>query len=454
MLSLLQGSWQVTRQGARVACAASCVCVCVCVLPLMQDMQDQQDADMSDGEQREAPEAAGEDVAEEDPELEPETRAAFQLLRESYENTAAFIADLLSDRALQKRVRVIRHVLKPLHHEYAEDLRRHGEGFAETLYFQGDRAAGSWYVGQIVDTMALLQDGHVIQLLDLQPAPRTLAHVKDLDSPSVAEDVAILEKFVSFAVELCSNRAWSQSFWTLSIPYALVGIYATSQEDRLRTQVRLRRTAAAVLKIERLLRNPRLLGDAKGRARGLQKLLHALGTTSWQVSREILIVGRANDWSPTSEELRELCRTIFAGPASTKDALESVFNFLKDSVSVAKHKQMSPWTKYFYTIANRTCAHSGVKQALPSAEDFQTLLRSGFSDAEILSLKPFTSGSTMLGPEFPRPDKLVGLWRKAGFHSNRRSAAAHAYVFAEEGVDFRNVDNAWAGTSLTIVGRV
>ena len=395
-------------------------------------------------------EHAGKDDAdkggESDPELEPQTRAAFQLLRESYDNTAAFVADLLNDRKLQKRVRLILCALKPLHIEYAEDLRRHGEGFAETLYFQGDRATGAWYKSQMVQTFALLQDGKLTELFNLRPPPTRLENKMDPEATELTEDTAILKQLYVFVVEPCANRAWSQAFWTLSLPYAMAGLYATSWSDRSRTQAKLRLITMAVLKLENMLRDPSvLLPQNKGKARQLRKLQTQLGTTAWQLTREALVLGQQHDWCPRNEEIREFCRAVFGGPVSTKDALEAAFNYLKDSVKMSKHKTMSPWTKYFYLLANPTCKLSGVNHVVPSTQDFETLLRSQFNDQAVVSLKPFKFGTTMLGPEFPRPDKIIGQWKTAGFHSNRRSAAAYAYILHESHVDFRNVLNAWAG---------
>ena len=383
-----------------------------------------------------------------EPDLEPQTCAAFQLLRESYDNTAAFVADLLGDRRLQKRVRLIVFALKPLHVEYGEDLRRHGEGFAETMYFQGDRACGAWYQQQVAQTLALLQDGRAVELFDLQPAPTRLEYVKTPEDAYAAEDLKILEQLYVFIIELCANRVWSQAFWTLSLPYALAGYFSSALSDRSRTQTKLQVIAHAVLKLESMLRDPRRLGDRKGQAKALQMLQRDLGTTGWQLTREALVVGREHDWCPTSPALREFCRTIFSGPVSTKDTLEAPFNYLKDSVAVSKHKIMSPWTRYFYLMANPTCKNAGVQPILPSPDDFEALLRSKFQDSDVTNLKPFHFGRTMLGPEFPRPDKLIGEWRAAGFHSNRKSAAAYAYLLAENHVEFRNVQNVWAGWCL------
>ena len=47
--------------------------------------------------------------------LDPQTRESFNLLRQTYDNTAHFVSALLQDRKLQKQLRMIVRTLGPLH---------------------------------------------------------------------------------------------------------------------------------------------------------------------------------------------------------------------------------------------------------------------------------------------------------------------------------------------------
>ena len=384
-----------------------------------------------------------EDEAEEEQQgesdLEPQTRAAFQLLREQFSNTALFAASLLSDRLLQKRVRLLRHVLSPLHMEYAEDLRRHTNGQVSTLYWHGDRACGAWYKGAVADTLDLLNDSRIINVLDLHPPPLSVEFCKCPDDPCLKDDSTLLSQFLLFITELSANRCWSQAFWSLSVPYAFAGLYASSQEDRQWMQGQLRKLANAALALEAHL------ATVQKKAGDLQRLYKDLGTMSWQLTRELLVSGLAADWSPADPVLRQLCHAMYAGPGSTKDGLESAFNYLKDSLSPTKHKTFSPWTRFFYLLANPSCDSTGVSLVRPAPEDFSRLLQHGFRDTEVTSLGPFKPRKTGLGPEFPRPDQIIGEWRKAGFFSNRSSAAAFAALLDQHENGFQNVSKLWTG---------
>ena len=165
---------------------------------------------------------------------DPQTQKQLQLLREQYSNTAAFAADLLSNRLLQKQARLICHVLRPLHHEYASDLRMHSEGQTRVLYWHGDRCCGSYYSGMVVETFELLKDTSITSLFNMRPQPTFPQDLLDTSNPLIQDDIKLVNQYFRLIVELTANRCWSQSFWTLLFPYCIAGLYASDMNDRRR----------------------------------------------------------------------------------------------------------------------------------------------------------------------------------------------------------------------------
>ena len=163
-----------------------------------------------------------------------------------------FVSELLADRVLQKRLRILLHGLDPLHAEYIYDLESHKDGQASTLYWHGDRAAGSWYTRGVCQTLLLLQQSDFQEHLQLQPPPLRAEDAVDLEDGRVKSDKVLLDQLYAFIVELASNRSWSQSFWSTTLPYAFAGFFATSHEARQITQRKLRRMTQAVLRLEDL----------------------------------------------------------------------------------------------------------------------------------------------------------------------------------------------------------
>jgi len=372
--------------------------------------------------------------------MDPQTQKQLQLLRESYSNTAAFVADLLADRFLQKQGRLICHFLKPLHKEYSADLQCHSEGQTSVLYWHGDRCCGQWFKGAVVQTLQLLTDSSLIDLLGLRPQPFLASQVLAASNPLISQDVRLVKQAFAFALELVANRCWSQSFWTMLFPYCVAGLYATEMADRRRCQLLCSRMSDALIKLEDLRKKAPMNSD-------LRALRDSLGTADWPLVREILVLGHQTQWDPSNEDMHHLVFTLFAGPGSTKDALESCFNWLKDSVKASKSKRMSDFTKYFYALCNPYVRHAGVSQIRPSQEDFRSLLDEMFKDEEVTKHHLFAYQKTKLGPNFPRPNELISnaKVRKAGFHSNRIAAAASAFILHDAPNGFTHAGDCWPG---------
>lgn len=293
-----------------------------------------------------------------DDELDPQTRASFNLLRETYPNTAAFVADLLGDRMLQKRLRAICHVIGPLHSEYVYDLQQHSAGQESVVRWHGDRASGRWYRVTVVKTLALLSDTSIINLFDLYPQPMNGKGALWPHDPRVQQEKRLLEQYAAFAIELMANRCWSQAFWTLSLPYCAAGIFATAIDDRVRCQNFCLNLATAILKLEDLML-------AKPNHASLRQLYDDLGACEWQLTRELLVMIMKPGFSWQNPDFRRLCFSIFGGPGCTKDCLESCFNHLKDSLRASKAKKFNLFTKYFYCLMNPYAQHAGVKNIVP-----------------------------------------------------------------------------------------
>ena len=377
--------------------------------------------------------------------LDPQTQKQLQLLRESYANTAAFVADLLGDRLLQKHARLICHFLQPLHAEYVNDLNCHADGQTKVLYWHGDRCCGSCYKVTVVRMFQLLQDTSVVGLLDLRPQPLLGGHALDGSNPVIADDKKLVQRCFQFVVELAANRCWSQSFWTILFPFAIAGLYATETSDRRRCQCVCNNLATALIKLEDLIKKAPNNADLKG-------LRNSLGTADWPLVREILVLGHQKKWNPDSDDLRQLVFKLFAGPGSTKDALESCFNWLKDSVKVSKSKRMNDFTKFFYVLANPYVRHAGVDQIRPTLQDFRDFLDEHFKDEEVTQHHLFAYRRTQLGQTFPRPNQLIAdaKVRKAGFHSNRIAASAAAFMLHDAPHGFTHAGDCWPGTAINM----
>ena len=89
-----------------------------------EDGQEQPEGELDDGE-------------------EPQTRAAFSILRSSYDSDADFVHDLFQQPLLQKKLRLITYDLGDLHAEYVTGLKAGSQH--DTMKACAGRSAYSWF---------------------------------------------------------------------------------------------------------------------------------------------------------------------------------------------------------------------------------------------------------------------------------------------------------------------
>ena len=319
------------------------------------------------GEDR-GPEVAGpEDMAgEERPEdaaideeamSRKDVKKVFDLMRSYFQNTAAFANSLFEDRRLQKQIRIIIDSLEFLHQEFASDCKVHAAGQRACAHWQGQRSQGAWYK-TVCRMFEFLQSPQMIKRLDLQLKPFSRHQAPLLpDDAAVKEDCFLVTRLFNFNVDLAANRRWSQSFHMYLLPYSLACVLAEGQD----VETRLRNMAGSLLKLEEVVNNL-----PAGKHHILRDLYKDLGTSDWQITREILVVGRQANWSAQDPDLRSLAECLFAGSASTKESLESAFAWLKDCLRASKSSRVSVWTRWCYLFLNPYVREGGMPQVIPT----------------------------------------------------------------------------------------
>ena len=143
----MQGSWEKLTGNARQNAGNE------------DDMQDEDDQDKQN-----AAAAADDD--------EPQTRAAFNLLRSSYDSDAAFVHELFGQPLLQQKIRLVCYDLQDLHQEYATALTQSDQD--ETMKACAGRASYRW-LGTVRAMLQQLCGKGLVAGLNLFPrAPWTL----------------------------------------------------------------------------------------------------------------------------------------------------------------------------------------------------------------------------------------------------------------------------------------
>ena len=154
------------------------------------------------------------------PEIEqdPNTTAAFNLLRQSYASTDKMVEDFLHDHQLHLRCRILIHCGKQLQAEYGEALKMHSEGQLGMLQYQARRSNGMWFK-TVAALFRLLCDPAFLCSLELR---QHHADTEPMDPSSLEmkQDMQVSATMRGLVVELASARCWSQLHHCFTLPHA------------------------------------------------------------------------------------------------------------------------------------------------------------------------------------------------------------------------------------------
>ena len=347
--------------------------------------------------------------------------------------------ELFSDDLLQRKLRLVCHDLTDLHKEYADDLKTFSGGQDATATWSAQRSAFSWF-GTVRAMCRRLTSEDVIAKLNMQPKTLPGGLPVSTDSPAVQDEIRLMQLHADFLLDLRANRSWSQAFYGMCFPFAVAQVFCESEPERDAASRTMRRMADGLLALEDyVLQNPT---DAEA-----TRLLQDVGTSKWQLVRELLVTGYQADWSWRDGELRQLAWALFSSPMCTKSTLESAFNHIRDSGKrQTKSDTMASATRYSY-LALQPYARSetgGVNQVVVDAEDFLAVGNDVKGRAAIEALKMFKPIATPMPQSYPHPKDIQAKWRPAGYHANRKAAAAMALVLIHA-PSWDRISSAWSG---------
>ncbi len=254
---------------------------------------------------------------------------------------------------------------KELHEEYNRHLESQKGGSLTMLQWCADRANGAWYQTICKTLTGMLGSNTVCRLKLTKPSE---SHVFDRQQPIFAHEIELIKEWSTLALSLCINRVWSQCHFGLVLPYCLVRIAASEEDQRRVARTLLRNLANGIFKLEEAAKT----ADSKS---PLVKLLTDLGTIEWVITREILAQGTAVDWDPSDKELRLIEFSLNAGPTTTKNCLENVLSSVKDAASrQAKNtRHMSLYTKWLYAATSKYPNAGDVQQLQVDLDDLKAV---------------------------------------------------------------------------------
>ena len=314
------------------------------------------------------------------PSTDPATRAAFQLLRQSYESSHIMVEEFLHDFEGHIKMRTLVLVGRVLQKEYVSALDRHSRGQLSTLLYQADRAGGLWFE-TIKKLFKLLDSESVHSRLDFRA--RSSNVIADMDDPTLAKDTRRAKDLFSLIVELSKARCWSQLHHTLCFPNAFVRVFNTPEK--------LTESSCFLRKLVTCLKMAASASAAAPDNEALQKFYADLGTIDWVLTREFVATLEKYDYNLKAQELRELAFATFASTAETKSVCENSFAWLHDKLArQSKANKANPYTKYMYLATCPYPQQGGTAMIIPQAKDIRSWMPADTKEFE--SLQVFKDG--------------------------------------------------------------
>ena len=203
-----------------------------------------------------------------------------------------------------------------------------------TLRWRAQRARGQTWYPTVVEILLSIHKPETLKHLHISTQSK-----RANDENTVKDEVAILMKYANLAIEICAARSWSQSQFTICVPYAFAMVHHSETAERERGMVFVKKVWDAVLHAERVSADPATAAALK---ESLDQILKHMAWHKSQIALEIYLVCSSGEWKYMDPETREMAFSLYGTPANTKHFLEDCFAHLADLAKrVSRHLKMS-----------------------------------------------------------------------------------------------------------------
>ena len=240
---------------------------------------------------------------------------------------------------------------------------------------------------------------------------------------------------------------WSHLMFAYTLPNAAAFMASSSSAKREDGMVHLKQLIKVTLKAVKFsASNP-----------AVSQMVDDMGWFNQALAQEVIMECIRSNYDSDDVELRRLMMRACSSTSSTKDILESNFNFLQDIVNrQSKNKKSSGHSLWFYSLCSPYSAESvcGMPPMAWTSRDWRTarVFYANFSNSH---WKTFSNAFRIDSAQLPRGDDLqfpksrAGIaakqMRNSGPLAHYHASAAAAFLIADTDSDFVNAGLAWTG---------
>jgi hypothetical protein len=252
-------------------------------------------------------------------------------------------------------------------------------------------------------------------------------------SAAAAQENAIAQEYLRLVLEVMSQRSWSQSLHSETLPDLWAGVLNQSNDLAYETLLKCRRVVTTIQQAV----------AAVPEVPELAQVLKDVGFHKHQLNADFAELAELSGWFPfRDQQLRMLARHVFVGPMNTKSHLEDLFNSLRDAQRANRNKAVSRWRRYDVIRRHQTTA------TLPNLPFDGGCV----GPVRVPGVHPGTITDSMFAPGNHQPTLDLtplrakgGGWRAAGFQGNNRAVAGTQLLQQLASVNFQGAGDAWQG---------
>ena len=387
---------------------------------------------------------ANDDAPQKEGDLEEEEECEAQQPRNKSELYSMFnskgptlmVCGFMEDYELKAMAKIILEVAWPLENAFYKALEKLAEGWTAQCEWVADRALGR-YLDTVVKILLAIEAESFHNWLGMTPSLRLDQGLPDADIPVWAKnEMKLLDLACDFSASLAEHVLWSHLQFWFAIPQVVAGILHKDPEKSELAVRQALRLAQVIVKAEGAQRPSALLQD----------LLQDLGWQKQQTPRECMALLLQNERA----ELKALAKRLYTGTPSTKDILENTFAFLHRKAALHVNSKMADATKYAYNIVSPYPETGGCPQILPDKVDYMSIHSPSGIPSRVWAHTHLFSPQKTLFPcpkAVPKPAQIMqSQFRSAGPLSQQRSAAAAAFLLADEDRNWQNLGCCWMGS--------
>ena len=265
-----------------------------------------------------------------------------------------------SDEFLRDWVAMIPAGGRFLQYSYARNRERQSEGKDSQLQCAAERACFYWWRETTLPILNSVSSYEIVRKFGLlRKQSRHVPH--DSQAEWVQEQIAKAARFDAFTVSLASQDAWSDVTFSFTIPFAVQGVKATSEEDRKYVSMLMRRIVEAIMKAEKKVNDDPTINNA------LQKILDKIYFRFNRFARMTMARCYKANYRCDDKELQDTAEFLGAGSNTTADIMEGTINNLQRKTPVMG-KKMNNYTKWFG--ASSATSLNNVPQVATDVDDY------------------------------------------------------------------------------------